>query len=134
MDQEIPFILEDFNKYDPKDIYFQMEGKKVYEFTLSVITGITKTLIEKSGLTKEEIDFFVFHQANIRIIDMISRVLNIPMEKFLVNIDKVGNTSSASIPIVVDEAVRSGKIKDGDKILMLGFGGGLSWGGVVFEW
>lgn len=126
--------IEDFNKYNPKDLYFQMEGKKVYEFTLSVITGITKTLIEKSGLKKEDIDIFVFHQANIRIIDMISRTLNIPIDKFLINIDRVGNTSSASIPIVIDEAVRDGKIKNGDKILMLGFGGGLSWGGVVFEW
>lgn len=126
--------IEDFSKYDPKDLYFQMEGKKVYEFTLSVITQITKTLIENSGLNKEEIDFFVFHQANIRIIDMISRTLNIPFEKFLINIDKVGNTSSASIPIVIDEAIKANKIKSGDKILMLGFGGGLSWGGVVFEW
>lgn len=124
----------DFDNYKESDFYFQMDGKKVYEFTLSIIPEVTKKLIEQSGLNKNEVDWVVLHQANIRIIDAVSKYLDIPKEKFIVNIDKVGNTSSGSIPIATDEAVRSGKIKNGDKVLMMGFGGGLSWGGMIIEW
>ena len=76
----------------------------------------------------------VLHQANIRIIDTVAKDSGIDREKFFVNIQKYGNTSSASVPLALDEAVREGKIKKGDKVLMLGFGGGLSWGGIILEW
>ena len=73
------------------------------------------------------------HQANVRIIDTISKMTEIERSKFIVNIDKYGNTSSASIPIALDEALRAGKIKKGETVMMLGFGGGLSWGGVIYQ-
>jgi 3-oxoacyl-[acyl-carrier-protein] synthase-3 len=122
------------NDYTPEDLYFQMEGKKVYEFTINIIPEIIDNLLKKSGLTARDIDRIVLHQANIRIIEMVSKKLDIPIDKFVINIDKYGNTSSASIPIAMDEAVRDGRIKEGDTIMSIGFGGGLSWGGFIFEW
>lgn len=121
-------------KYKKEDLFFQMDGRKVYEFTLFCIPETAEQLIKKANIEANEIDWVILHQANLRIIDAVAKRLGLPKEKFIVNIDRVGNTSSASIPIAVDEAVRDGKIKDGDKIMMIGFGGGLSWGGVVFEW
>jgi len=126
--------LRDIKNYKIEDLLFQMEGKKVYEFTISCIPEMAEVLVKKSKLTSNEIDWVILHQANLRIIDAVAKRLVMPKEKFIVNIDKVGNTSSASIPIALDEAVRSGKIKRGDKIMTIGFGGGLSWGGFIFEW
>jgi 3-oxoacyl-[acyl-carrier-protein] synthase-3 len=122
------------NDYKHEDFYFQMEGKKVYEFTINIIPEIIDNLLKKSGLTVKDIDRIVLHQANIRIIEMVSKKLDIPIDRFVINIDKYGNTSSASIPIAMDEAVRDGRIKEGDKVMSIGFGGGLSWGGFIFEW
>ena len=122
------------NKYNTDDLFFQMDGKKVYEFTISIVPDAAMKLLQLANLSNNDIDWVVLHQANIRIIDTVSKYLQIPKEKFLVNIERVGNTSSASIPIVVDEAFRAGKIKDGDKVMMFGFGGGLSWGGFIIEW
>lgn len=124
----------DSDKYPNEDLFFQMDGKKVYEFTINVIPDVAETLVKKANLTPSDIDWVVLHQANLRIIDMVSKKLEIPIEKFIVNIDRVGNTSSGSIPIVMDEGVRSGKIKTGDKVLSIGFGGGLSWGGLLVQW
>jgi 3-oxoacyl-[acyl-carrier-protein] synthase-3 len=128
------FPGQDLSNYKHEDLFFQMDGKKVYEFTVNVIPGLVEDLIKKASLTFDDIDWIILHQANYRIIEMVSKNLKISLDKFVVNIDRYGNTSSASIPISVDEQFRSGKIKTGDKILMLGFGGGLSWGGMVMEW
>lgn len=117
-----------------EDLYFKMDGRKVYEFTIKEIPACVKRLIEKANIAPSDLDTVVFHQANIRIIDSVARECGIPREKFFVNIQKYGNTSSASVPLALDEAVRAGKIKAGDKVMMLGFGGGLSWGGVILEW
>ena len=116
------------------DLYFQMDGKKVYEFTIKEIPACVERLLEKANISSADLDAVVFHQANIRIIDTVAKDCEIPIEKFFINIQKYGNTSSASVPLALDEAVREGKIKSGDKILMLGFGGGLSWGGIILEW
>ena len=90
--------------------------------------------IAKANIAPSDLDAVVLHQANIRIIDTVAKDSGIDREKFFVNIQKYGNTSSASVPLALDEAVREGKIKKGDKVLMLGFGGGLSWGGIILEW
>ncbi|OHD08573.1 MAG: 3-oxoacyl-ACP synthase [Spirochaetes bacterium GWD1_27_9] len=119
-------------KYD--DLYFQMEGKKVYEFTINVIPDVAERLVKQANLTSNDVDWIVLHQANYRIIEAVAKKLELPLDKFIVNIDKVGNTSSGSIPIALDEAVRSGKIKEGNKVMAIGFGGGLSWGGFIVEW
>ncbi len=127
--------LQNMEKYtDRNDFFFKMDGKKVYEFTLFCIPETAEKLIEMANLKAEDIDCIVLHQGNKRIIDAVAKRLNLPKERFIVNIDRVGNTSSASIPIAVDEAVRQGKIKEGDKIMIIGFGGGLSWGGFIYEW
>lgn len=117
-----------------EDLYFKMEGKKVYEFTIKEIPACVKRLIEKANIASSDLDAVIFHQANIRIIDAVAKDCEIPIEKFFINIQKYGNTSSASVPLALDEAVRKGKIKTGDKVMLLGFGGGLSWGGVILEW
>lgn len=126
--------LGNLDKYKKEDLFFQMNGRKVYEFTISVIPKMMKELIAESGLHKDDIDWIILHQANSRIIATISRMLDIDIDKFIVNIEKVGNTSSGSIPIALDYGVKEGKIQDGDKVMMVGFGGGLSWGGLIFEW
>lgn len=126
--------LSKVSEYKYEDLFFQMDGKRVYEFTIEKIPDTADLLIKKANIKANDLKWVALHQANMRIIDTVSKRLSIATDKFLVNIDKVGNTSSASIPIVIDEAVQKGLIREGDIILMLGFGGGLSWGGVVFEW
>jgi 3-oxoacyl-[acyl-carrier-protein] synthase-3 len=126
--------LRDIKKYKKEELLFQMDGKKVYEFTISCIPDMAEKLINDAGLVPDNIDWIVLHQANLRIIDAVSKKLSLSKDKFIININKYGNTSSASIPIAIDESVREGKFKEGDKIMMIGFGGGLSWGGVIFEW
>ena len=126
--------LKNAANYKKEELMFHMDGKKVYEFTISCIPDMAEELIKNAGLKANDIDWIILHQANLRIIEAVAKRLEISSEKFIINIDKVGNTSSASIPIAIDEAVRAGKIKEGNKIMMVGFGGGLSWGGVIFEW
>lgn len=124
----------DYEFYEKEEFYFKMAGKKVYEFSITTIPTCAENLLKKAGLQPSDLDLIILHQANIRIIDTISKQLGIEREKFFVNIEKYGNTSSASIPICIDEAFRGGRIKTGDKVMMIGFGGGLSWGGIIFEW
>ncbi|HQJ06794.1 MAG TPA: beta-ketoacyl-ACP synthase III [Spirochaetota bacterium] len=120
--------------YNREDYFFQMNGLDVYEFTIMTVPAVVEDLVQKAGIQKEEVDWVILHQANIRIIESVAKKTEISVNRFIINIQKVGNTSSASIPLALDEAVRVGKIKDGDKVIMVGFGGGLSWGGVLIEW
>jgi len=126
--------LANVDKYPKEDLFFKMDGKKVYEFTISKIPDTAEILIDKAKLKANDIDWVILHQANLRIIEAVSKRLKLSKDKFIVNIDKTGNTSSASIPIAIDEAVNKNLIKPNDLIMMIGFGGGLSWGGVIFEW
>jgi 3-oxoacyl-[acyl-carrier-protein] synthase-3 len=119
--------------YKKEDLYFQMAGTDVYEFTIHIIPQIAAHLINKANLTYNDVNWFILHQANRRIIESVSKRLKIPIDRFIINIEKVGNTSAASIPIALDEAIQNGKIKDRDKIMIIGFGGGLSWGGILLE-
>jgi 3-oxoacyl-[acyl-carrier-protein] synthase III len=112
---------------------FKMEGKKVFVFATDVIPRIIEELTAKEGITPEQLDHIIPHQANVRIIDFISKRLGIGKDKFLMNLDRYGNTAAASVGIVLDEYMRSGVIKEGDLVLMMGFGGGLSWGGMLIR-
>jgi len=114
--------------------YIKMNGKEVFRFAVSIIEEMVKRITKESGCQVEEVDYFLPHQANMRIIDSAFRKLNIPIDKVVVNLDKYGNMSAASIPVALDEVVKSGKVKKNDKIMLLGFGAGLTWGGALIEW
>src|SRR3954462_318035 len=111
-----------------------MSGKEVYKQAVIAMLDASRKAIEKAGLTIEDIACVIPHQANLRIIEGIADRLKIPIERFYVNLDKYGNTSAAAVAIALDEANRSGRIKPGDFILMIVFGGGLTWASTVIEW
>src|SRR3954454_18240635 len=111
-----------------------MTGKEVYKQAVIAMISASHKVLEKAGLTIEDIACVIPHQANLRIIEGIADRLKIPIERFYVNLDKYGNTSAAAVAIALDEANRSGRIKPGDFILMIVFGGGLTWASTVIEW
>ncbi|WP_088187608.1 beta-ketoacyl-ACP synthase III [Desulfosporosinus sp. FKA] len=112
----------------------QMEGKEVYKFAVRIMGDVSVSVLEKAGLAKEDVDLLVPHQANIRIVDASVKRLGISPEKVVVNLDKYGNMSAASIPVALDEAVKAGRLHEGDVIVMVGFGAGLTWGACVLKW
>lgn len=112
---------------------FKMEGKKVFVFATDVIPQIIEQVTAGAGVKPEELDYIIPHQANVRIIDFISKKTGIAKEKFLLNLDRYGNTAAASVGLALDENLRNGVIKAGDLVLMMGFGGGLSWGGILIR-
>lgn len=114
--------------------YITMDGKEVYKFAVKVMGQTAEKALERAGIARGDIDLLVPHQANIRIITSAAKRLNLPMDKVFVNIDKYANTSGASIPIALDEANRQGRMKDGDIVVMAGFGAGLTWAGLVMKW
>jgi len=111
-----------------------MTGKEVYKQAVTAMLSASRKALEQAGLTIDDISCVIPHQANLRIIEAIADRLKIPLEKFYVNLDKYGNTSAAAVAIALDEANRSGRIKAGDYILMVVFGGGLTWASTVIEW
>lgn len=114
-----------------KENTFKMAGKSVFVFATDVIPKIIADVSQRAGVNPEEIDYIIPHQANVRIIDFISKKTGIAKEKFLLNLDRFGNTAAASVGLALDENRRNGLIKPGSLVLMMGFGGGLSWGGVL---
>lgn len=117
-----------------QDEYIIMNGREVFKFAVRQMAESSVNVIEKAGLTKEDVDFFIPHQANIRIMEAARQRLEVPEEKMSMTIKKYGNTSSSSIPIALVEEVEAGKIKDDDLIVMVGFGGGLTWGAIAMRW
>jgi 3-oxoacyl-[acyl-carrier-protein] synthase-3 len=111
-----------------------MSGKDVYKQAVIAMVDAAKKVLQKAGLTIEDIACVIPHQANVRIIEAIADRLNIPLDRFYVNLDRFGNTSAAAVAIALDEANRTGRIKAGDYILMVVFGGGLTWASTVIEW
>lgn len=111
-----------------------MNGQEVYRFAVRKVPEVIEKALFRANLTVENIDWLILHQANQRILDAVANRLNIPPEKVISNLAKYGNTSAASIPLALDEAVRDGKIKPGDIIATSGFGAGLTWGAAIFEW
>lgn len=114
--------------------FVDMNGREVFKFAVRVMDVGSMEVISKAGWEPENVDFFVPHQANIRIINSAARRLGISMDRVLVNVDRFGNTSTASIPLALYEAVEEGKIQDGHNIVMVGFGAGLTWAGVAMKW
>lgn len=109
-------------------------GKEVYKFATGVLPKSFEIISEKTGITKDDIDWFVPHQANIRIIETAAKKLGVSMDRFIVTLDHYGNTSSASIPLALCEGVEKGMIKRGQKLALIGFGAGLTYGGIVLEY
>ena len=114
--------------------YIEMDGNEVFRFATRVMVQATNEALESAGMTLDQVQWIVPHQANVRIIKAAARGLDLPMDKFIVNLDRYGNTSTASIPIAAVEAIESGQIKSGDKLVFVGFGGGLTWGALTAEW
>ncbi len=119
---------------EKKQPYIFMDGQETFKFAVSKIVEDIKNVTTKAGLELSDIDYVVTHQANIRIIEYAAKRLKMPIQKFVVDIEKYGNTSSASVAIAFDELHKSGKLKRGDKIVMSAFGGGLSSAACVIEW
>ena len=110
-----------------------MHGQPTFKFAVQAVPYCIDQVLERSGKTMDDVDFFVFHQANARIIDLAVRKYHIPPEKYYKNIQKYGNTSAASIPLVISELHDLGKVGPGSRVLVVGFGGGLTWGGALIE-
>jgi len=111
-----------------------MTGKEVYKQAVTAMLNASKKALEQAGLSIDDIACVIPHQANLRIIEAIADRLKIPIEKFYVNLDKYGNTSAAAVAMALDEANRTGRIKHGDYVLMVVFGGGLTWASTIIEW
>jgi 3-oxoacyl-[acyl-carrier-protein] synthase-3 len=122
--------------YTAKDAkpYIDMVGPDVFKFAVDIFIRQANEVCEKAGVKLDDIDLWVPHQANFRIIDAAARRIGLPIERVAINIDEYGNTSSASIPLALDEAVRAGRVKSGDHVLLAGFGSGLTWGATLLKW
>lgn len=114
--------------------YLFMDGREVFQFAVRSVPEAIRRVLEKNNLKTEEIDWFILHQANRRIVEAAARRLGMGIERFPMNLQEYGNTSSASIPILLHEMNRNGKLKKGQKLVLAGFGAGLSWGASVLEW
>jgi 3-oxoacyl-[acyl-carrier-protein] synthase III len=112
----------------------KMNGQEVFKFAVRSITDHVRFVLEKTGITKEEIKYIIAHQANYRIIEHAAKTLGIPLEKFFMNLERYGNTSAATIGIALDEMVQNQMLQSGDKLIMVGFGGGLTSGAILMEW
>ncbi len=119
---------------DDKEAYIQMDGQDVFKFAVRKVPEIIEELMEAEGIGLEEIDHFILHQANRRIVEAAAKRLKADIAKFPMDMDEYGNTSAASIPILLDEMNRKGILQRGQKIIMAGFGAGLSWGASLIEW
>src|SRR3989337_959586 len=126
-----PLTTENIDKGDQ---YIKMEGNEVFKSAVRSMGDAATRALKEANISAEQIDLLIPHQANIRIIEATAKRLKLPMEKVFVNIDKYGNTSAASIPIALDEARKSGRIKPGDITLLVAFGAGFTWGSAVIRW
>ena len=122
------FRQTDFTKF------LQMDGREVFAFALRQVPLNVEEALEKAGLVSENVDLFVLHQANRRIIEGVSKRLGVDISRFPMNLERVGNTSSAAIPILLDELKRKGKLKRGMQLVLSGFGAGLTCGACVIQW
>jgi 3-oxoacyl-[acyl-carrier-protein] synthase-3 len=114
--------------------FVKMNGREVFKWAVKVLTDITRRIIAEQGLSIAQVDYFIFHQANKRIIDAVSKNLSLPEEKVVVNIEKFGNTSTASIPLALEDLRQKRGIKKGDLLLLASFGAGLTWGANIIRW
>ena len=114
--------------------YISMNGKEVFKVAVTALGDSVIEALEANGLEGEDIDLLIPHQANIRIINATAKRLGLPLDKVMITVDRHGNTSSASIPLALDAAVREGRVKEGSLILLEAFGGGFTWGSILIKW
>jgi 3-oxoacyl-[acyl-carrier-protein] synthase-3 len=119
---------------DGREHYIRQEGAAVFKFAVVKMAEVSASLIERNGITGADLKLFVPHQANKRIIDAAAKRMGLSPEKVMINIDRCANTTAATIPIALSEAVDQGRLERGDLVLMTGVGGGLTWGSVLFRW
>ncbi|WP_305101418.1 3-oxoacyl-[acyl-carrier-protein] synthase III C-terminal domain-containing protein, partial [Staphylococcus aureus] len=112
----------------------KMNGREVFKFAVRIMGDASTSVVEKENLTSDDIDFFIPHQANIRIMESARERLGISKDKMSVSVNKYGNTSAASIPLSIDQELKNGKIQDDDTIVLVGLGGGLTWGAMTIKW
>lgn len=120
--------------HDKRLGYVHMQGQSVFKVAVNMMAASSTAALAQAGLTPDDVDFIVPHQANSRIIDATVKMLKLAPDKCIVNIEEYGNTSSASIPLALAEAVEAGRVKDGNIVVLVAFGGGLSWGATVWRW
>ena len=114
--------------------YMQMKGNEVFKVAVKTLGGVATEALEANGISKEELDWLVPHQANIRIINKLIQQLEIDSEKVYINVPKYGNTSAATIPLALDEANHEGRLQSGDYVMLCAFGGGFTWGATLIKW
>ena len=114
--------------------YLQMDGREIFKFAVNVVKVSIPRILEMAGLEHKDLDYLIIHQGNYRILEAGAKFAKVPMDKVFVNIHKYGNTSAASVPIALHEAVEENKIKDGDRVLLISFGAGATWGATLVEW
>ena len=117
-----------------RDHYVKMNGREVFRFATRILVSSARELLDLCGVAVEDVDVYVPHQANVRIIDHAVAKLGISPERVVVNVDRYGNTSSGSIPLALADAVADGRVRKGDLVLMTGMGAGLTWGSGLMEW
>lgn len=133
--QEKPkYLINDISIQKGDYQAISMNGREVYRFAVAKVPEVVEKTLFRANLTAEDVDWLVLHQANQRIIDAVAKRLKLPAEKVIANLHEYGNTSAASIPLALDEAIAAGKIKAGDVVVTSGFGAGLSWGSAIFRW
>ena len=115
------------------DQFMKMDGRAVFKWAIRLAEENIRQVVERSGVLLDSVDLFILHQANLRIIEGIRGSLGLPEERFLINLDRYGNTSSGSIPLALDEAWRAGLVGPGSTVVVCGFGGGLAWGSAVWK-
>jgi 3-oxoacyl-[acyl-carrier-protein] synthase-3 len=114
--------------------YMRMDGKPIFKWAIRLIDRSVREVLDQAKLKIEDVDLFVLHQANIRILDAAADELGIDRRKMFTNLDKYGNTSAGSIPLALDEAVQQGRVERGSNIILCGFGAGLAWGTALWRW
>ena len=119
---------------DKKEHLVTMNGREVFKIAVRALESVSREALEKNGLTTADVTHVIAHQANLRILDAVMKRLEIPLSKCHLNIEQVGNTSSASVPLTLDQANRQGALRDGDLVLMMAIGGGMSWGSALVRW
>ncbi len=126
-------LKQDFKSPPGERPFLRMQGSEIFKFASTVLPETVKELLRRSGTDLDDIRLIVAHQANRRIIEKAARTLDFPMEKMYLNIERTGNTSAASVPLAVDEAIRAGKLQPGDLFIIVAFGAGLTWGGALIR-
>jgi 3-oxoacyl-[acyl-carrier-protein] synthase III len=120
--------------FDEPDKYVKMNGREVFKFATRILVQSAEELLEKCGVTIDDVDLYIPHQANMRIIDHATRKLGVPSERVVINVDRFGNTSSGSIPLALADAAADGRLRPGQLVLMTGMGAGLTWGSALMRW